>query len=64
MTTIHKLCTACSRYFSGKMNGEYLCPDCRRTVRVQARPLNALDSMAPGYAPSTPRPPQAKGRAA
>ena len=43
---IYKLCVVCARYFHGKMNGDYTCPECREKGLEVPRPLTSLDSLA------------------
>lgn len=50
---VYKLCAVCQRYFSGELNGSYICPDCRARQQSAAAGAGAVGQ--PNTAPNAPR---------
>ncbi len=42
---INKLCAMCGVYFSGQLNGSYICPECRERELPVQRALVSLESV-------------------
>lgn len=42
---VSKKCAGCGSYFSGELNGNYLCPVCASLGAPELRPLAGLDSL-------------------
>lgn len=54
---IYKLCAVCQRYFTGELNGAYVCPQCAsaQQAAVTAPAPEVLDQNPPPHRPATPQ---------
>ncbi|HEY7837495.1 MAG TPA: hypothetical protein VIC54_02755 [Terriglobales bacterium] len=48
---VSKKCAGCGQYFSGDLNGDYLCPACAHLEAMPQRPLSSLSGFDMGDAP-------------
>ena len=48
---VSKKCAGCGQYFSGELNGDYLCPACAHLEAMPQRPLSSLSGFDMGDAP-------------
>lgn len=42
---VSKKCAGCGSYFSGELDGDYLCPACVAAGLAPRRPLSSLDEL-------------------
>ena len=48
---VSKKCAGCGQYFSGELNGDYLCAACAHLEAMPQRPLSGLSGIDMGEAP-------------
>lgn len=52
---VSKKCAGCGSYFSGELNGNYLCPVCASLGSPELRPLSGLDALDETWFGEEPR---------